>query len=148
MVFLLLARNKNSRPGKPNTPGLSKIIREGQLRVLIIDDEDRFREAMSFNLTELYGATVKAVESGSNAINHLKAGNSYEVIFLDLKLPGMDGIETYHRLRDMKVVCPIVMMSAYPDSEKWEQAKQLDVALIPKPFPEKILIEILGNISR
>lgn len=147
-AFFLMGQGKSSQPVKQRTNNLPKTVSEKQLRILIVDDEKRFREAMTFHLTELFDAKVKVVDSGQAAINHLRGKNSYEVIFLDIKMPGMDGIETYRRLRKMKVVCPIIMMSAYADSEKWEEAKQLGAELIPKPFPENELAEILKNISR
>lgn len=147
-AFLSMGQSKIPQPAGEKTNKLPRTISEKQLRILIVDDEKRFREAMTYLLTEVYNANVDVAESGYDAINHLKEKEFYDVIFLDIKMPGMDGIETYRNLRKMKVTCPIIMMSAYADSEKWEEAKQLGAELIPKPFPENRLAEILKNISR
>lgn len=116
--------------------------------VLIVDDEKRFRDAMRFHLVEIYQAKVRIAGSGDEAIRYLKRKKICDVIFLDIKMTGIDGIETYHRLREMNVDCEIVMMSAYENSEKWAQAQKLGVTLIPKPFPENILAKIMGNLAR
>ncbi len=147
-LVLLATENQTSRSNKKRKNNLTKNIPENQLRVLIVDDEERFRDAMAYHLTELYNAKVVTLASGYDAIDHFKEKNTYEIIFLDIKMPGIDGIETCRKLQSMNVACPIIMMSAYADGEKREQAEKLDVELLPKPFPDNMLAEIIHNISR
>jgi CheY-like chemotaxis protein len=120
-----------------------KIIRNKRLRILIIDDEQQFRKSMSFKLKRKYGAQIQDVESGLEAIKNLKVGNSYDVIFLDIRMPKMNGIETYYELRKRIFKCKFVMMSAYPGSKEWKIAEDLDVELIAKPLSDNKVDHIL-----
>lgn len=121
-------------------------IRNRRLRVLLIDDTDRFRESMTFILTEKYGAVVTEVKSGRDAVALLKAGNAFNVIFLDLIMPDMNGIETFEELRQAGVACRMIMMSAHPDSKEWEKAEELGMELIEKPFEPAALTAILSEL--
>ncbi len=124
------------------------LIRNKRLKILLIDDEDRFRKAMSLTLERKYGAGVTSVGSGPEAVETLKAGNSFDIIFLDIMMPQVSGVETYHEMRNVSPECRIVMMSAYSDSEEWETARQLHVELIHKPIPEEVLSKILESIRK
>ncbi|HXD30109.1 MAG TPA: response regulator [Pyrinomonadaceae bacterium] len=121
-------------------------IREKHLRILFIDDEDRFRRGMSLNLEEKYGAGVVPVRSGREAVQTLKAGNSFDIIFLDIMMPDVSGVETYNMMREVDPKCRIVMMSAYSDTEEWEKARQMHVELIEKPISEEVLSKILESV--
>ena len=64
-------------------------------RILLVDDEERFRA----NLEKMLGAqglTVSARGSGAEALEELKH-NAYDVIVLDIRMPGMDGLATLRR---------------------------------------------------
>jgi CheY-like chemotaxis protein len=113
------------------------------LKILIVDDEDSFRVAMKYNLAIRYKAQVTDVGSGIEAIEKLKADNSYNVIFLDLMMPNLSGIDTFSALRSIDSRIRIVMMSAYSESPEWETAKQMGIELVPKPIPEFKLAQIL-----
>jgi len=118
-------------------------IRKRHLRILIIDNENRFRKAMSFNLSQKYDAKVMDVDSGQDAIGLLKSGSQFDLIFIDLTMPGMNGAETYAELRKIDSGCPVVLMSSYPDSEEWMAAKELPVRVVQKPFFGQMLTEML-----
>jgi CheY-like chemotaxis protein len=103
---------------------------------------------MSYVLIEKYGAQVKDVGSGMEAINILSAGERFDIIFLDIMMPRMNGIETYKKLREVRgVACPIVMMSAFSDSKEWKEVKELGVELTPKPISEEMIVSILGGLG-
>ncbi len=64
-------------------------------RILLVDDEERFRT----NLQKMLGAqglTVRAVGSGAEALEELKL-HPYDVVVLDIRMPGMDGLATLAR---------------------------------------------------
>jgi len=118
-------------------------IRKRHLRILLIDDEDRFRKAMRFNLSQKYGAEVTDVDSGKDAIGLLKAGDQFDLIFIDLMMPGMSGTETYTELRKIDSSCAVVLMSSYSESYEWAAAKELAVRLVSKPILGQTLTEEL-----
>lgn len=120
-------------------------IRSRCLRILIIDDEDAFREAMTYNLTGKYAAQVTAVNSGEKAIEKLRAGDTYNLIFLDLMMRPMDGITTFKELKAINEESRIVIMSAYSESQEWNTAKEMGIELLAKPPSEKRLMQILQD---
>ncbi|MCL2203613.1 MAG: response regulator [Defluviitaleaceae bacterium] len=80
-------------------------------RVLVVDDVDTnlyVAEAM----LEAFGLHIELCESGSQAIEKIKAGKVYDIIFLDYMMPEMDGIETTKMLRGMGYTHPIVALTA------------------------------------
>ncbi len=84
----------------PNTP-----------KILIVDDEMILRESLAAWL-ERDGYYVSAVASGEEALD-LISKESFDIVFLDLKLEGMDGIEVLARIKEIDPEIPIVMITAY-----------------------------------
>lgn len=130
-------------------PGLTKLIeaiRGRSLRILLIDDNPGFRKSMVFLLAQKYGADVIDAASGPEGLALLKTGAEFDVIIIDLMMPAMDGVQTYHEIRRAGIVCRIVLMSAHPESSQWEQAVGLHLELVEKPISEQALISILSEL--
>jgi DNA-binding NtrC family response regulator len=70
-------------------------------KILLVDDEDRFRTTMRKMLSG-HGLDVTDVDNGQAALNALTA-QSYDVVVLDLRMPGLDGVQT---LKAMKALHP------------------------------------------
>jgi CheY-like chemotaxis protein len=102
---------------------------------------------MIFVLMEKYGVEVTGIGSGWEAVELLKAGDRFDIVFLDIMMSRLSGIETFNELRKIDAKCRIVMMSAYPESSEWEEAEKLGVDLLPKPIPEHALARIISDIS-
>lgn len=84
--------------------------------VLLVDDEAPFLETMTKRL-EKRNLDVKTALSGQSALETLEKNPSIDVIILDVKMPGMDGIET---LRKIKAGCPlseVIMLTAHATVE-------------------------------
>jgi CheY-like chemotaxis protein len=80
-------------------------------KVLVVDDVETNLYVMEAML-EIFELTVELCESGEEAIEKIKHGNVYDVIFLDHMMPSMDGIEVTKILRDMGYDHPIVACTA------------------------------------
>jgi DNA-binding NtrC family response regulator len=106
--------------------------------ILLIDDDERFLEAtnMIFNRHDFL---IKGVTNGKAGIEVLKKQYfDYDMIFVDLDLPEMDGIEIFKAIRKINTKIPILFVSAHFGEYKWEQKlKTLGVKImrIEKPFP-------------
>jgi heterodisulfide reductase subunit A len=85
------------------------------VKILVVDDEEIMRESLKSWLEE-DGYSVAAAESGIAALDMLPA---YEpnLIILDLKMPGMDGMEALKRIRQMDPKLPVIMVTAYASVE-------------------------------
>ncbi len=81
-------------------------------RVLVVDDNNMNLKVFS-NLLKKTQIQISEAESGLQCINMVK-NNHFDIIFLDHMMPGMDGIETLHRLREDKLCegVPVVMLTA------------------------------------
>lgn len=80
-------------------------------KVLVVDDVDTnlyVAEAM----LETFGLTIELCESGQEALDKIAQGSSYDVIFMDHMMPGLDGIETTKRLRNSGYHRPIIALTA------------------------------------
>ena len=80
-------------------------------RVLVVDDVESNLYVVKGFLAP-YKLNVDAVESGFEAVARIKAGNEYDIVFMDHMMPKMDGIETTKILRDMGYIGPIIALTA------------------------------------
>jgi len=113
-------------------------------RILVVDDEAAMREALKDWLME-DGYEVGLAESGQDALA-MAAEKSWDVILLDLKMPGLDGVETLKRLKGEKVntEAEILMMTAYASIDTAVQAmKEGAFDYLVKPFdPQEVEMQI------
>ena len=113
-------------------------------RILIVDDEKSQREQLSGFLKKL-GFNVATAESGIDAINLCK-GKSFEVALIDLKMPGMDGIELLGKLKESNPEIQVIMMTAYGSVETAVEAMRFGAYhYVSKPVN---LDELKLNISK
>src|SRR3984893_1500114 len=80
------------------------------MRVLVVDDEIRLAALVKRGLEE-EGHAVDVVGDGPEAV-WMATENAYDALVLDVMLPGFDGFEVCHRLRDQAVWTPVLMLSA------------------------------------
>jgi two-component system chemotaxis response regulator CheY len=115
-------------------------LREKRRRVLVVDDEDLFREGLAFKLRNLYNANVEEAETGLIALDKVSAGRAFDLILMDVSMPDIGGDEACKEMRARGVDAPIVLMSAYGENRVLAQA--LGVPFLDKPFDEAILAQI------
>lgn len=84
---------------------------EEKIRVLIVDDDVSFADSLSDILTEK-GYEIVAVNKGKDALEKVKE-TSFDVILMDIKMPIMDGVETYKRIKKIDLQTSVIMMTAY-----------------------------------
>jgi len=107
-------------------------VRAAVTSILVVDDEPLIREALSRALREL--GTVKAVGSGEEAVEEADSCQ-YELCFLDLTLPGMDGVRTGRHLHEVAPDMGIVAMTASVLSDHAARAlEEFACRFLPKPF--------------
>ena len=85
------------------------------MKILVVDDERFIRSSLK-ELLEMESHTVDAAENGPDAIK-MAESEKYDVIFCDIKMPGMDGVEVLTQLIADGVETPVVMISGHGDIE-------------------------------
>jgi two-component system nitrogen regulation response regulator NtrX len=115
--------------------------------ILIVDDEAGVRSALGGVLRD-EGYSVDAVESGEACLDKTSRA-SYDVIVLDIWLPGMDGLATLARLRERRVDAPVVMISGHGNIESAVRAIKLGAFdFIEKPLSLDKTVVVVGNAVR
>ncbi|MGI1691472.1 heavy metal response regulator transcription factor [Thermoanaerobacter uzonensis] len=112
------------------------------MRILIVDDEENLVNALYKALKE-EGYSVDIAQDGLEGLEYAKM-NVYDVIILDIMLPGMDGIKILENLRNEGINTPILMLTAKDATE--DKVKGLDTGAddyMTKPFE---LCELMARI--
>ena len=113
-------------------------------RVLVIEDEYVVRESLRAWLKD-DGYDVECVETGEEALEKIKA-EDYGFLVLDVRLPGIDGIETFRQAKQIKPGSKGAIITAYPSKEAWEKAQRLGLTdFLPKPFSVLDLERVIGG---
>ena len=113
---------------------------------LVIDDDQGIRELLAEAL-ELSGWKSVAVESGQLALDELKE-RSFDLIFLDLVMPGMSGADTFREIRKLVPHSNVVIITAFPYSALLSEAMQAGpFSLLKKPFELDDLHQLLRNVA-
>ncbi len=107
------ATNLASRPANPVATTGENTPMSG--RVLVVDDAAPNRKLLSLLLTRA-GIEVDTAEDGYHALELAKK-QSYDLVLMDLQMPGIDGYTTARRLRDDGLPCPILALTASAPSE-------------------------------
>ena len=102
-------------------------------KILVVDDQFGVRRL----LFETFQEDQHQVEMAANGAEALQMLITFEpdLILMDMKMPGMNGIETLGQIRAIDRQVGVIMMTAYGDTQILEQAKDLDILYyIGKPF--------------
>ncbi len=117
--------------------------------VLHIEDEPDIQEVARLALEDVGGLSVTGAGSGREALSKLETFVP-DVILLDLMMPGMDGVTTFHELRKNQRTAsiPVIFMTAKVQSHEIDRYKALGaLGVIPKPFDPMTLADDVRRIS-
>ncbi|MEA1939634.1 MAG: sigma-54 dependent transcriptional regulator [Candidatus Caldatribacteriota bacterium] len=117
-------------------------------KILVVDDEQNIRR-MLIRVLSSEGFIIKEATDGLDALKKLEKEN-YSLILLDLKMPGLNGLETLKKIRQSDINLPVIMMSAYGTvSEAVEAMKLGALDYLVKPFDiEELKITINRAIKQ
>src|SRR5882757_3832131 len=120
----------------------------GDPRILIIDDEDAIRESLDTLLT-LEGFSVSTAVDGPSGMD-LLSRNEYDLLLLDLALPGQSGIDLLPRIVEMQPNLPVIMITAYGTVGNVVDAIRAGAEnFVQKPWDnEKLLADIRAAVAR
>jgi len=102
-------------------------------KILVVDDQFGVRRL----LCETFKEDHHEVEMASNGAEALQLHRDFQpdLILMDMKMPGMNGIETLEKIRELGCQADAIMMTAYGENHNMEQAKELGILFyMGKPF--------------
>jgi DNA-binding NtrC family response regulator len=113
-------------------------------RILIVDDEPDTCANLSDILTDL-GYQVDTANDGFTALELVKK-HAYEVALLDLRMPGMDGLELYRRLREISAETVAIVVTAYASSDTAKSVLSAGAwKILPKPANIDSLLKLVAQ---
>ncbi len=108
-------------------------------RVLIVDDEEKFSDPLAERLT-LRDYDVTTSQSGEDAVARIKQYN-YDVVVLDVLMPGMSGTETLREIKKIKPLTEIIMLTGHATVESAVEGMRLGATdFLMKPCKTEDLI--------
>ena len=96
------------------------------IRVLVADDEEDFRYLMTFWL-QSKGYTVLTATNGKEAVALIKK-ESPDIVFMDLNMPVMDGVQAIKKIREVDAELPIIVISAYLEDARIKNINSCDIS--------------------
>ncbi len=116
----------------------------GSCNLLLVDDDENIRITLSKILAKK-GYEITTAKSGFQALQLLK-DKKFEFILMDIRMSGMDGVETFKIIRSLNPEIPVILMTAFSVEERIEEAYQAQVyAVIKKPFEIETIVQTLEN---
>ena len=116
--------------------------------ILVVEDEANLAKGIRFNL-EAEGYLVEVIADGARALEALLRPNGYDLVLLDVMLPGMDGFEVARRMREAGNFVPVMMLTA--KSLPVDVVQGLEVGAddyLAKPFDLPVLLARVKGLLR
>ena len=121
------------------------VVKENQIRVLIIEDDKRLREVLK-KILDSKGFYSETAENGADGINKAQEG-FFDVALIDLKMPGMDGMEVLKRTKKISPRTYIIIMTAYGTIDSAVKAiRNGAFDYITKPFKTEEILIVLEKV--
>jgi two-component system, OmpR family, alkaline phosphatase synthesis response regulator PhoP len=117
-------------------------------RILVVEDEQHLADGLRFNLED-EGYQVELADTGEAGLDLLRLGEPFDVVVLDVMLPGIDGFTVMAKMREEGLFVPTLILTArgHPDDVLSGFSAGADDYLT-KPFDLKILLARIGGLLR
>ena len=117
------------------------------MKVLLVDDEQKFALMLAKRL-ELRGIQTDVFFSGEQALDTVEHGNRFDVAILDVKMPGIGGIELRRRLGQLDERMKFVFLTGHGSTIDHAAGAQEAANFLPKPLKIDELIETLNRLTQ
>lgn len=116
-------------------------------RVLIVDDDTDHAESLA-DVIEMRGHEVQMARTGEEGIACFRDNGPFDFVLMDVKLPGMNGVDTFLELKKINPGCKVMMMTGYSVEQLVAQAIEGGaLGVLHKPFPATQILELLGKVK-
>jgi CheY-like chemotaxis protein len=115
------------------------------LRIFVVDDDRDFAEGLA-DVLKLRGHEVDLAFSGEEAVKRVRQ-QDYDLTFMDVRLPGMNGVESFRTIRRLKPGARVVMMTGYSMPQLLDEALDAGAwAVLQKPFEMEQVLEMVRQV--
>ncbi len=117
------------------------------MKILHLDDHVLFTEGLKAILSNQYGYQVSCANTIEQALTALEQESGFELILVDLSMPGLDGIAFIDSLIERQIFVPFVVLSASEDL--WAIRHAMDkgsAGFIPKTYSSEVIIDIIQSV--
>jgi len=115
-------------------------------RVLIVDDDSDHAESLA-DVIEMRGHTVQLAYSGEEAIEQFRSAD-FDFVLLDVRLPGINGVETFLELKKIRPAVQVMLMTGYSVEQLVAQAIEGGaLGVLHKPFAALQVLELLSKVA-
>lgn len=113
--------------------------------ILVVDDEPGMRETLSDIFLEL-GYLVRTASDGQSAVHAVKT-RDYDLVLMDVRMPGMSGQEALLRIKETRPMLPVILMTAHESTELSAEAVTLADAVASKPLNIGRLLDLFASLG-
>jgi len=115
-------------------------------KVLVVEDDPDFAESLVIALG-IRSCAVDVARTGEDAIR-LFRDNRYDIAFMDIKLPGMNGVQSLQEILGFQPDARIVMMTGFSEASLLDQARKAGaMEVLRKPFRMRELLGIIDHLQ-
>jgi two-component system, NtrC family, response regulator HydG len=116
-------------------------------RVIFIVDDDRDHAESIADILAMQGHEVEMAHTGEDAVRRF-AERQFDITLMDVKLPGMNGVEAFFALRQYRADAAVIMMTGFSLEQLLAQAMLSGAdGVLHKPFAVPDLLEAIGRID-
>ena len=120
---------------------------EDKPRILVVDDEQMMAKTVA-DILRVKGYDAETAFSGSEAVEKVGV-RSFDAVFMDIKMPKVNGVEAFVKIKSIAPELPVVMMTAYSDDELVAQAREQGVlGILIKPLDFTVILSFLSVLEK
>ncbi len=124
------------------------------LRILVVDDDDGMGQTLR-DILKYKGYEVEIARSGADALTKVEASlnpsqaRPFDCVLSDIRMPGLNGVETYKAIRAKQPDLPVVLMSAYLDDDLVKEGLAAGaMAALTKPLNLDLVLDLLSHLAK
>lgn len=122
-------------------------MEEKKIKVLVVDDDRRMVKTIC-DILNIKGYESTNAYSGHEALEKVKSEDP-DCVLMDVRMPGVDGIEVLKMIKDTSPDLPVLLMSAYATGEQAEEAKKYGAyTLLPKPLDIQMVLSFMSLLRK
>ena len=116
-------------------------------RILVVDDEQMMAKTVA-DILRVKGYEAETAFSGSEAVEKVGV-RSFDAVFMDVKMPKVNGVKAFAKIKSIAPDLPVVMMTAYSDDELVAQAREQGVlSILIKPLDFTAILSFLSVLEK